>query len=371
MSAAGTDRMDVRDAGDPSAAGAGASRGAVAALALLLAAACSEAGGIETGRPDDVPGRHVLTARWDTVFRVGGREGDTLILEATRIAADRSGVSLVDGFGGRVLRFDPGGSLVWRFGRRGSGPDELRRPRALEVDDRGRTWVLDVANSRITVLDPAGRVETRVPLADVDRTVDAMAPLDGDRAVLFAFDPEAPFVTVDRDGQVVRREPFPWSGFERLNALATQMKLAGGGPGGAWAAAFAFGDGFRIFGDDGSTRARGWFPEEVPFPGVEVRTTGSGLGRRQRVTRVERPLHAAVSAAMSRERLYVLFGGEGSRANRWVDSYSAEDGGYEGSFLLPRPVTGIAHGGDGVFFVTYDDPYPTLAAWRPSGAEAP
>lgn len=346
-------------------------RRAAGALALLVAAACAEAGGLETGRPDDVPGRRLLSDRWDTLFRIGGSERDTLILQATRIGADRSGVSLADGFGGRVLRFDPGGRLLWRFGRRGSGPDELGRPRALEVDDRGRTWILDVANARITVLDPAGRVDFRVPLDEVDRTVDGLAPLDGDRAVLFAFDPEAPFVTVDRRGDVERRRPFPWAGFETLSALATQMKLSGGGPDGAWAAAFAFGDGFRLFEVDGSPRAGGWFPEEVSFPGVEVRTSGSRLGRRQRVTRVERPVHGAVATALSRERLYVLFGGEGARASRWVDSYSARDGGYEGSFLLPRPVTEIAHGGDGVFYVTYDDPYPTLAAWRPSGAEAP
>lgn len=339
-------------------------------LVLVVAAACGESGAVDTGRPGDVPERRLLSARWDTVLHVGGGAEDTVFVEATRIGADTAGVSVVDGYAGRVVRFDREGRLRWTYGARGAGPDELEAPRDLAVDARGRTWVLDVANARITVLDAEGRPAFRIPLDALERRVDAMAPLPGDRAVLFAFDPDAPFVTVGRGGEPEARRPFPWPDLARLSVLATQMRLTAGGGDGAWAAAFAFGDAFQLFDADGEPSARGWLPEAVPFPGVEVRTTGSGVGRRQRVSRIERPRRAAVAVAMSDRRLYVLFGGGGPGANRWVDSYSTRDGSYAGSYLLPRWVSGIAHGG-GVFYVIYDDPYPALAAWRPRGRPAP
>lgn len=347
--------------------------GAVATALLLVAGtavACGESGAAYTGRPDDVPGRRLASAAWDTVFTAGGSARDTVFAEVTRIAADGDGVSVVDGYARRVLRFGRDGSRRWEFGRRGGGPDEFRHPRDLAVDARGRTWVLDVANARVTVLDAAGRPAFRIPLDRLERRAEALAPLPADRAALFVFDPEAPFVLVGRDGEPEARLPFPWPGLDGMSALATQMKLASGGAEGVWAAAFTFGDGLQLFDARGETGARGWLPEAVPFPGVEVRTSASGVGRSRRVTRMQRPRSGAVSVAMSDERLYVLFGGVGSRANRWVDSYSLDDGGYAGSYLLPRPVSAIAHGG-GVIYGAYADPYPALGAWRPRGAPAP
>lgn len=340
---------------------------AVLSLVLGAASACGDGGGVDTGRPDRVPERRPVAVRWDTLFRVGGDVSDTVFLQATRIGADAGGVSVVDGFTGRLLRFDTAGRLRWVYGGRGAGPDEFRRPRDLAVDAGGRTWVLDVLNARLTVVEPDGEAAFRVPLDRVDRPADGVAPLGGDRAVLFTLGADAPFVVVDRTGAVAGRWAVPWPGFARLNPLATQMKLAAGGPGGIWGAAFAYGDGFYLFEPNGETAARGWWPEPVPFPGVTVRTSGSPLGRSRRVTKVERPRYGAVSVAMSEDRLFVLFGGEGARANRWIDSYRASDGGYAGSFLLPGPVAGAAYG-DGVFYVTYDDPYPVLEAWRPRPA---
>lgn len=352
----------------PDAVGRRTRLSAAAALCLVVSAvSCGDDGPVDTGRPDDVPGRRLLSARWDTVFRAGGAADDTVFAQATRIGADAAGVSVVDAYSGRVVRFDRDGNLEWTYGGRGGGPDEFETPRDLAVDAQGRTWVLDVANARITVLEAEGRPAFRIPLDALERRVDALAPLPGDRAALFAFDPDAPFVTVGRDGAPEARRPFPWPGVERLSILATQMTLASGGPDGTWAAAFSFGDGFQLFDDDGEPRARGWFPEAVPFPGVDVRSTSSGVGRKQRVTRMERPRYAAIAVTMSDTRLYVVFGGTGPGANRWLEVYSAEDGSYAGSYVLPRSVGSIAYG-DGVFYVTYDDPYPTLAAWRPAQA---
>lgn len=367
-------RASAPDRGRPRFPGGGlrpASGPVTAAVSLLLAAAaCGDGAAPGTGRPDGVPDRRVVSDGWDTLFRVGGDPEATVFAEATRIGADAAGVSLVDGSAGRVVRFDARGRLQWVYGGRGGGPDEFRHPRDLSVDGEGRTWVLDVENARVTVLDSGGRPAFRIPLDRLERRVDALAPLPGDRAALFALDPRAPFVVVGPGGEPEARRPFPWRGLDRLSVLATQMKLAAGGADGTWAAAFSFGDAFHLFDAAGAPGDRGWLPEPVPFPGVEVRTSGAGVGRRRRVSRVERPRAGAVSVAMSAERLYVLFGGGGRAANRWVDSYSTADGSYAGSYLLPRPVSAIAHGA-GVFYVAYADPYPALAALRPRGGPAP
>lgn len=338
------------------------------ALVVGVASGCGDRGAVETGRPDGVPDRRLLSAAWDTLFRVGGVETDTTIFQATRIGADARGVSLVDRYAGRVLRFDTAGRLRWAYGGRGGGPDEFRRPRDVAVDAEGRTWVLDALNARVTVLGPDGGPAFRIPLDGLEGAADGLAPLAGDRAVVYTLDREAPFVVVGPDGEVGQRWTVPWDGFARLSPLASQMKLAGRGGGGPWAAAFVFGDAFHLFGADGEPVARGWLPDRVPFPRVSVSTSGSALGRRRRVTRVERPRYGAVSVAMADDRLYVLSGGRGAAANRWIDSYALADGGYAGSFLAPRPVNAIAYGG-GVFYVTYPDPYPALAAWRPRPPE--
>lgn len=354
--------------GRPRGVGAAASPGpsplrALLVIALTGATACADTGPVRTGRPDRVPERRLLSTRWDTLFRMGGAESDTVFLQATRIGADAGGVSLVDGFRGRVLRWDTAGRLEWHFGRRGSGPDEFRRPRDLAVDARGRTWVLDALNNRLTVVDADGDPAFRVPLGALDRTADRVAPLAGDRAVLFTLGGARPFVTVGRDGGIRARRPVPGSGFDRLSPLAGQMTLAVGARGRIWGAAFLFADAFFLFRAAGETIARGWLPEPVPFPGVTVRTSGSPFGR-QRTTKMERPRYGAVSVTTSRDRLYVLFGGEGERANRWIDGYDLSDARYAGSYLLPRPVAQIAHGA-GIFYVVYHDPFPALAALRP------
>lgn len=349
-------------------------RRAVGALALAVAAASWSACGrgeapSDAGRPGDLPERRVLADAWDTVFRVGGRHGDTLFHEASRIGADDGGLSLVDRFSGRVMRFDTAGRLQWRYGGRGGGPDEFRRPRDLVVDDRGRTWVLDALNARVTVLGPGGRPEFRVPLDRLEHVADGMAPLGGDRSVILTLGGEEPFVAVDRAGRVEATWPVPWAGYRELNPMATQMELAGRGDG-RWASGFSFGDRFFLFGDDGRATARGWLPEPVAFPRVSVTRSGSGPGRRSTVTKLERPVFGTVDATLSGRRLHLLFGGTGPGAGRWVDGYGLEAGRYAGSYLLPRAVSGIAWGAGG-FFVTYSDPFPTIALWRPRGEAVP
>lgn len=338
-------------------------------LALLLAC-----GGTQGETVPEAPGppaeRRIAETEWRTVFRVGGSLQDTLLLEPARIAASGAGVYLADRHGGRVLRFDSAGRLLWSFGRKGGGPDEIAHPRALKLDRQGRTWLLDVRNARVLVLSPDGRPVLRVPLDAVGQLADDLVPLSGDEALLWVLDARRPFVRLASDGRVVERIPFPWSGYARLHPMSAQLTLGNHPASGRWAAAFGMGDGF--FGFDAPVRPayRGRFVESIGFPEVVEHRSGTRLGVTETVTTLADPDFAAASVALSARRLYVLFRGRTEHRGRIVDVYDLADGGYLESFLLPRPVTQMAYGG-GTLYATFDDPFPTLVAWRPEGRALP
>lgn len=336
---------------------------------LLALAGCGGEGdppaaGMAEHPTDGPPARRMAAIRWEPVFRVGGGPRDTLLFEVTRMDADETGVTVVDRHGGRVLRFGRSGRLLWSFGRPGEGPAEFRHPRDLHVDPAGRTWVLDVRNARLTVITPDGTLAFLVPLDDLGFLPDRFVPVPGDRAVLLDPGGDRPLVRVDRRGRVVRRSALPWAGAGELDPLAAQMLLEGAGTAGGWAAAFVFGDRLLLFDAAGEPVGTGWFPEPVAFPEVQVRRSGSVLGRRGVARKVVAPTFAAVSLTSSRDRLYVHFAGRSERAYRLLDSYAVDGGGYVETFRLPRPVAEVAWG-DGILYVSYADPYPTLAAWRP------
>jgi len=344
------------------------------ALALLLPAMVGCAGdaptpGIPDAPPDDLPPRRVEKPRWERVFRVGGEPGDTLLFHVTRIDADTAGVSVVDGYGGRVLRFHRTGRLLWSFGRPGSGPHEFRRPRDLHVDRRGRTWVLDAENARITVLTPAGAPDFLVPLDRLGFVPDRFLPGPGDHALFLDARADRPLVRVDREGRVVARRELPWPRFRELGRLAGQVILAAH-RGGGWSAAFAFGDRFLSFDRRDRLTRHGWFAEPASFPEVRVQRSGGLVGRRSVTRRILDPTFAAVSLTSSPGRLHVHFAGRTELAYRVLDTFRLRDGRYVGSLRLPRQVDELALGGE-VLYVSYSDPYPTLEAWRPVGISPP
>ncbi len=200
------------------------SRHAAAWAALLLASGCSPGspGPEAEQRPRLPEARRWVSVSWDTVFLVGGSPADTLFLLPTRLAANEAGVSVLDRLAGRVVRFDRRGRHVWSFGRRGRGPDELEHPRHLALDGKGRTWVLDVENGRLTVIDTAGRATLRIPLAKVGRASDTFVPGPADEAMLLVLDRDRPLVHVGGNGEVRERIAFPWPGYGDLHPLATQ-----------------------------------------------------------------------------------------------------------------------------------------------------
>ena len=340
-------------------------RTALAVLSVALAAGCGgdEVVRAEVRRPAPAVERVLADPGWEMLFRRGGTPGDTSVFSVIRFAGDREGVSVMDTHGGGLVRFRRDGTRAWSFGGKGRGPGEFQRVRDVELDGRGRTWILDPDNARLTVVGRDGALDRMIPLTDVEGRPDQVVPLAGGGALVLVSSREAPVARVDSAGRVVGRLSFPWDGASDVHPMAGQVVAARHPASGAWAAAYTTGDGFFL-GDGPTWRpVHGWYAEPVPFPDVLVRTSGSPL-RRSRSTRLVDPTFAAKSVTLSPTRLYVLFAGSTELAGRLVDVYDLEDGGYLRSLVLPRPVQGIALGGD-VLYVAFETPYPALAAVRP------
>jgi hypothetical protein len=339
-------------------------RGLTAALLTLLVVGCSNdnRSSGEARTLGEIE-RRWAAVQWDTVFVVGGSADDTLLYLPTRLAADETGVSVLDRGAGQVLRIDRHGRLIWRFGRRGRGPTEFSRPRDIKLDRLGASWVLDPGNARLVRIDAAGQTAVTIPLSALSRPADAFIPGRPGETLLLTLDRERPLVRLSSKGEVIERLEFPWPGFSSLHPLAAQLVTGHDPRSERWVAAFGLGDGFFVFRGLRWTGYRGRYVESAEFPRVEEKRL-SNPGRSQQVAHVRGARFTAEAISISEDRLFVFFGGRSPDRHRLMDIYSAEDGTYLESYRLPAQPRWAVYAG-GLVYALYEDPYPTLAAWRP------
>src|SRR5215216_6224220 len=194
-------------------------RRSVAGLAFVLAvsgfpAAC---GGPQPSRTSDALWTENTAPRlerkfephgWDTLWTIGGTQGDSLLLNPFLLSASDSAVYLYDAGARRVLAFRAtDGTLAWSFGRQGAGPDEFRGVRDLKADDHG-VYVLDPRNNRIVRLGRDGSVGARVPLSQVGHA-EQVAPLGNGEMVVLTMSAESAFAVIDEAGKVRGRFSLP------------------------------------------------------------------------------------------------------------------------------------------------------------------
>jgi hypothetical protein len=331
---------------------------ALAVAACCAAAACDrghgEAGWNRAARPQH---RNFVVQRWDTLWVVGGPRDSTLLNPFLLSAAD-SAVYVYDGAARRVVALAAAdGHVLWRYGRRGAGPDEFGGVRDLKRADDGGVFVLDPRNNRVTQLDRAGAVQARIPLDAVGHA-EQMAPLPNGDVVLLTMLPDSAFAVVDRSGRVTRHFTVPWPGFARLDPLARQGYIAA--QHGRWVYGFSMGDGWFPF--NGATPAgfTGRYVEHTDFPKVETHSQGN-----QTVTEMaEYNACSACSISIWNSTLYVHFGGYGDAPKRTVDRYDLASGRYLGSDRLPIEAKAVEGAGDRVY-VLAENPYPVLLALKP------
>jgi DNA-binding beta-propeller fold protein YncE len=96
-----------------------------------------------------------------TLGKAGGAaEPDYFYQPNDVLIAPNGDIFVAEGHGGgnaRILKFNKDGKFIKSFGKRGAGPGELDQPHALAMDSRGRLFVGDRSNNRISIFDQEGK----------------------------------------------------------------------------------------------------------------------------------------------------------------------------------------------------------------------
>lgn len=77
----------------------------------------------------------------------------------TGVVLSSSGeIYVTDGYGNaRVHKFTPDGTLLFSWGKPGTGPGQFQVPHSIYIDEEERVWVCDRENSRIQIFDLDGK----------------------------------------------------------------------------------------------------------------------------------------------------------------------------------------------------------------------
>lgn len=287
-------------------------------------------------------GRLLHEVTWDTTFVLESSAHDsTLMIPRLFVADDGGRVYAFDYGDNRLKAFDTNGEFLWIFGQRGKGPAEFDGVTDLEIDHRGRLWLLDTGTRRFSIVSSSGILESQIPIRG-DRFVRDVVPLP-DRLVATAYtSPDEFLIEYDSTGNPIGNHPYPDDDLS-LAFYSTRQTYVTLGPGDRWLALFPFGDLFLIYsGTD--LRCAGRLVEGRPFP------TTMPQGR---------PDVWAASGAMSDSIAYVLPNGETENALSVLDLYSTQDCRYIRSIPLPGPFKAV-YLRNGTFYLETEDPHPIV-----------
>lgn len=333
-------------------------RAALAAAQLLLLS-CSDSGMPDIRAIAQVnPGsRQIGSTEWDTLWTITAGVGDTSLVTPYMLVASDRALFVYDDGGFRLNAFGLDGKRLWQYGRKGSGPEEFRSVRDMELSADQTVMLLDPPNGRILEIDQSGSVVRRISLKGAGMA-EQFAPAGANAIVLATPHPDSPFVEIDTLGAVRARRAFPWAPFRRIPYLARQGLTASDGV--HWVYAFEMGDGWFAF--DGLTAAPviGRYVEHRDFPVILRRKEGGGVSE----SFAAYSPCTACDVVMADSSIYVLAGGSDSTAKQIVDEFARSDGRYTRSFRLPSPVGQftVRHG---VFYVVINEPVPAIIALRP------
>jgi hypothetical protein len=300
--------------------------------------------------------------RLEEQYSLGGSStGDTTLLAPYLFSAAGDHLLFVD-HDQRILNLGPDGTLVWQFGRKGSGPREFRLIRDIKVGPGGRIYVNDPENARITVLTPGGRLEHLITVRDVGHAERIAPTADPFRVALVPLrgGPGGDVVVVDTGGHRVRADSVPWPPYRQLTDLARQQETGSDlNPSGRWVMAFSFGDGWFAFGPEGPLSGRRFFVEPTRFPtAIQTRLPNGDLATQMIWTDP-----SAITLGMIGDTVFVQFGGQGPQANRKLDLYTWSGGRYLYSVELPKGTTSAVVA-PGRLYLAGEEPAPWVKAFR-------
>lgn len=307
-----------------------------------------------SGKPGTVANRLMVVSDWTTQWDTNRMPGVSL-LRPELIAAEGD-ITYVFDYGHHSLKaIARDGSIRWSMGKRGTKNGEFRNPTDVQIGDGGTIWILDAATHRITAVDQNGNLLRTLP---VPREVQRIIPVRGGHVVGLANVGSVLLYEIDMDGNVIPRLNAPDS-LQRLDPLARQMVVRGSG--GFWVMGFLHGDLMGILQQHTHGYSLRTFRgiERVDFAAALEWTVGG-----RKITRLSPDaVEGARSVGIVGDSIYVHFGGRSANAGRIVDFYSAFDGEYRGSILLPELVDRLIMLPDGVAVGLIKKPAPGVKFW--------
>jgi hypothetical protein len=282
---------------------------------------------------------------------------------------------LLSDFGDMIVKkYGYDGELMAHFGKgEGRGPGEMLGLMDIQVDSDNQIWVLDPANSRITVFDSPNQWI----ILDVEKPLSRAIPLNSNHYLVklrFSDNPEK----WNRAGQKVMKyeplvkDPLLWS---YIHDGFLEKDLSGG-----VVRNFLYFHGFIRYNSEGEIdyfrRAIGpptmeeimddideprrysedqevFFREMSPFSRLPWFSNIQVYGN---------DIHALLSFATDEVQMSLPEGDIYARERRFVDVYNLTSGDYRYSYKLPEPVIDIAISGEYVAGITSD--VPGVVIWR-------
>lgn len=161
-------------------------RPAPRAVQVLLVAGATACGAERAPAPE--PSAAIFRGRVDLTVGSAAGEDPYLFGRISGIARDASGrIFVADLQANEIRAFDSTGAFLFRIGREGEGPGELREPCCLGLDETDRLWVRDNGNARYDVFAPGeeeAEFVTSVPFRGGAMNLWAPVTFDGEGRVV-------------------------------------------------------------------------------------------------------------------------------------------------------------------------------------------
>jgi hypothetical protein len=339
------------------------SRGSIPLLLFACAACAATLAGCERGDSGGVQRRqltrNVVDVEWRERWIVGGAEGDTTVLMPANVVGDGERVYVLEPQLHRVVALRTSdGSVLWRAGGEGRGPQELRNPSAFTLDRNGNVLVMDQGNGRLAVLSPAGTFTRHIAVQELGYP-SGLCALDDGGVLVAPLVTEHPLVRLSPQGKLVQRYELPWRDLADAVSLAVQGDLEKDGSGGC-VYAMVTGRGFVRY-RDGKLSAHDyveWF--DVP----RAERTGDPYRGGRRESMATGP-QASQGVGIGEEGIAVGFSGNTNDAGRLIDLYDRTTGAYTRTYRAPRWFSRMSRAGNLYVFTTRMDGYPALLAAEP------
>jgi len=300
---------------------------------------------------------------WELLWRIGGIQGDTVLVTPTNLYLAGGRLLVLDPGGPKVLAFNKAGSLAWSFGRQGSGPGELRNPVGIAVQASGDVMIADAELSRFALVDTLGRLIRTIAFQGFSG-VTGICSISSSKTAVMSYESTAPLLVLSEDGSARARADHP---FKALRGLPPQLQsavLTEYAPASNCVIALQQGDGMGVLDSAGHLIAAWPYIESVPASTSPDRTRLD-----YNIPKQEAPYgtKAARSASVSDTFAYVVFGGTSQYGGRVIDVYNLRRSAYQFSLLPPadiRSIAALVRSRDTVFVYHGINGVPVVSAYR-------